>query len=78
MRHSLAWSYDLLSPTEQRLFRRLAVFAGGCTAEAAEAVCATPGSFGPRDLEWLNGLEALVDHSVVQRLEEGDSVRRPV
>ena len=40
LRHTLDWSYGLLGPAEQVLFRRLAVFAGGCTVEAAEAVCA--------------------------------------
>jgi predicted ATPase/transcriptional regulator with XRE-family HTH domain len=40
LHQTLAWSYDLLGPAEQALFRRLAVFAGGWTLEAAEAVCA--------------------------------------
>ncbi|HEX9373689.1 MAG TPA: tetratricopeptide repeat protein, partial [Roseiflexaceae bacterium] len=39
MRATIAWSYDLLNPVEQVLFHRLAVFVGGWTAEAAEAVC---------------------------------------
>ena len=39
LRATIAWSYDLLQPEEQQLFRRLAVFAGGCTAVSAEAVC---------------------------------------
>ena len=38
MRDAVAWSYDLLLPEEQALFRRLAVFVGGCSVEAAEAI----------------------------------------
>jgi predicted ATPase len=39
LRHTLKWSYDLLAADDQRLFRRVSVFAGGCTLEAIEAVC---------------------------------------
>src|SRR5713226_5904860 len=39
LRNTLAWSYDLLTAQEKRLFRWLSVFVGGCTLEAAEAVC---------------------------------------
>src|SRR5258708_7952192 len=39
LRGTIAWSYDLLKEAEKTLFRRLAVFIGGCTLEAAEAVC---------------------------------------
>src|SRR5262249_35029294 len=40
LRSTIAWSYDLLDAEEQRLFRRLSAFVGGCTLEAAEALCA--------------------------------------
>ena len=40
LRAAIDWSYELLSEPEQQLLARLAVFAGGCTLEAAEAVCA--------------------------------------
>ena len=66
MRQTIAWSYDLLAPEEQRLFRRLAVFVGGFTLEAAEAVCAAPAGAAPLGVDVWEGLAALVDHSLVQ------------
>src|SRR5215213_8404216 len=63
MRDTLAWSYDLLSPEEQTLFRRLAVFAGGFTLDAAEAVAA-PGEGFPA----LDGVLALVEQSLMRQM----------
>jgi predicted ATPase/class 3 adenylate cyclase len=58
LRATIEWSYDLLAPDEQRLFSRLAVFAGGCTLEAAEEVC-------DADIDTLGSLieKNLVRHS---------------
>jgi predicted ATPase len=61
MRETVAWSYDLLEAPERALFRRLAVFAGGWTLEAAEAVTNLQG-----DLDVLDGLTALVNGSLVR------------
>ena len=66
MRDAIAWSYGLLDPPEQRLFRWLAVFAGGCTVAAAEEVCAGTGDDPPV----LAGLAALVDKSLLRRQDE--------
>jgi predicted ATPase/transcriptional regulator with XRE-family HTH domain len=63
MRDAIAWSYDLLSPDEQALFRRLAVFAGGFTLASAEAVAAAEGR-----LAVLDGLVALVEQSLVRQM----------
>jgi predicted ATPase len=63
MRDAIAWSYDLLSPDEQRLFRRLAVFAGGFTLEAAGAIAALQGDAG---IDTFDGIAALVDKSLVR------------
>jgi predicted ATPase/class 3 adenylate cyclase len=75
MRNTLAWSYGLLAPEEQRLFRRLAVVVGGCTLEAAEAVCVAPEGAEPLVLDLLDGLSTLVDHSLVQQREVGGEPR---
>ena len=63
MRDAIAWSHDLLTPEEQALFRRLSVFAGGCTLEAAEAVAAAAGEHG---IGVLDGLGSLVDKSLLR------------
>jgi predicted ATPase/DNA-binding SARP family transcriptional activator/tRNA A-37 threonylcarbamoyl transferase component Bud32 len=63
MRQAIAWSYALLTPDEQRLFVRMAIFAGGCTLAAAEAVCADASS----SLNVLDGIGALVDASALVR-----------
>ncbi|HEX9039199.1 MAG TPA: adenylate/guanylate cyclase domain-containing protein [Ktedonobacterales bacterium] len=70
MRDTIAWSYNLLSPEEQRLFRRLAVFVDGWTLTAAEAVCAAPEGSEPLGLDTLEGLSHLVDQSLARRLDE--------
>jgi predicted ATPase/transcriptional regulator with XRE-family HTH domain len=62
MRNTIDWSYALLQPEEQRLFRRLGVFAGGFTLEAAEAVA------GEEPLTILTLISALVDKSLVRPL----------
>jgi len=73
LRATLTWSYNLLDAADQRLFRRLAVFAGSWTLEAAEAVCAT---IDLEANEVLDRLQALVDHSLVRRLDQaGDEAR---
>jgi predicted ATPase/class 3 adenylate cyclase len=72
LRAAIDWSYRLLTGDEQTLFRRLAVFAGGCTLDAAEAVCAPAG--GAADAV-LDGIAALVDKSLLRRLEAAGEAR---
>jgi predicted ATPase/DNA-binding CsgD family transcriptional regulator len=71
MRDAIAWSYDLLDPAEQALFRRLSVFNGGFTLESAEAVAsdadARDGSPGT-GLAVLDGVESLVDKSLLRQI----------
>jgi predicted ATPase/transcriptional regulator with XRE-family HTH domain len=73
LRNTLAWSYELLDPPGQKLFRRLAVFVGGWTLEAAEAVCA--GTDLPAEAV-LDRLHLLVESSLVQVLDNGGGERR--
>jgi predicted ATPase/transcriptional regulator with XRE-family HTH domain len=63
LRRAIAWSYELLDERERTVFRRLAVFAGGCTLEAAETVCAaTDGD----PVEVMDAVSSLVDKSLLQ------------
>jgi tetratricopeptide (TPR) repeat protein len=73
LRQAIKWSYDLLTPPEQKLFRRLSVFAGGCTLEAAEAVCDAGEDLG---VDVLDGVASLVDNSLLaQRVSEDGEPR---
>jgi predicted ATPase/DNA-binding CsgD family transcriptional regulator/Tfp pilus assembly protein PilF len=77
LRNTLAWSYELLTEEEQRLFRRLAVFVGGCTLEALEAICDALGN-APADLggSVLECVASLIDKSLVQQIaHEGEPSR---
>jgi len=80
LRNTIEWSYNLLDPAAQTLFARLAVFAGGCTLEAAESVCgelpallALEGSPTPtaqaERLRVDSLLGTLIDHSLVRHAD---------
>ena len=73
LRNTIDWSHDLLNEVEQKLFRRLAVFVGGCTLEAAEAVCNTRRDLG---IDPFDGLSSLVDKNLIQRSERAESEPR--
>jgi predicted ATPase/DNA-binding CsgD family transcriptional regulator len=67
LRNMLAWSYDLLDDEEQRLFRRLSVFAGGCTLEAVEGLSTTLGEM-PDSV--LDRVASLLDKSLLRQMEQ--------
>lgn len=67
LRNTLKWSYDLLSASEQRLFRRIAVFVGGWTLEAVEAVCYYDVEKG--QISALDEVASLLDKSLLILLE---------
>jgi predicted ATPase/transcriptional regulator with XRE-family HTH domain len=72
MRALLDWSYDLLTPREQRLFERLSVFADGCDLEEAGAVCSDAGD---EEFAVLEVLMSLVDKSLVVTESRGRDLR---
>jgi non-specific serine/threonine protein kinase len=63
MRDAIGWSYDLLPPAEQALFRRLSVFVGGCTLASAETVAALSDE---AVIEVFEGISSLVDKSLLR------------
>jgi predicted ATPase/tRNA A-37 threonylcarbamoyl transferase component Bud32 len=73
LRGTVDWSYGLLNDAEQTLFRRLSVFAGGCTLEAVEAVCDTRGDLG---VDAFDGMASMVDKSLAQHLEQEQAESR--
>jgi predicted ATPase len=72
LRDTIAWSYELLEERERTLFRRLSVFVGGWTIEAAEEVCAEAGE---TEIDVVEGLASLVEQSLVRQGGQ-DSVPR--
>ena len=70
LRNTIQWGYQLLNPGEQMVFQQLSVFLGGCTIEAAEAVCALPKS------ALLTQLGSLLDKSLLQQVDVVPEERR--
>jgi predicted ATPase len=64
LHNAITWSYNLLDPVRQRLFRRLAVFVSGWTFEAAEVVCNADGAI---DGDMFDHMVMLVDNSLIKR-----------
>jgi predicted ATPase/class 3 adenylate cyclase len=72
-RQAIAWSYDLLTPDEQLLFRRLAVFVGGCAPAAADAVVGE-GRLDSR-LDVVDTMASLVEKSLLRQEERAGELR---
>jgi predicted ATPase/class 3 adenylate cyclase/DNA-binding CsgD family transcriptional regulator len=73
LRSTIKWSYDLLTAHEQRLFRLLSVFVGGCTLDAAESVSAALGGAPPPVMDRVASL--LDKNLLLQRAQEGAEPR---
>ena len=69
LRGAIAWSYDLLLPEEQQLFRHLAVFVDGWSWQAAEELCMAAGGLAGDILE---GMASLVDKSLLRQEEQAE------
>ncbi len=73
LRNTLRWNDDLLSPDEQTLFRRLAVFAGGCSLQAIEAIST---ALGGMTIPVLDGVTSLIDKSLLRQPAHGEDEPR--
>lgn len=73
LHNTIDWSHELLSKTEQALFRRLGAFVGGCTLEAAESIC-IDAETTRSDIQ--HGLSALLDKSLLQQAEGAEGENR--
>jgi predicted ATPase len=73
LRAAMDWSYDLLNVAEQKLFRRMSVFVGGCNLEGVEAVCDTKGDL---ELDLLDGMASMVDKSLARQVEQANGESR--
>jgi predicted ATPase len=69
LRDTIAWSYDLLTPEEQALFRRLGVFAGSFGLEATDAIA---NGDPPVSIDALDGIESLLDGNLLVHREHHD------
>jgi Predicted ATPase len=74
LQKTLDWSYDLLDPAQQRVFRRLSVFLGSWTPHAALAITMGELPTGTLD-DALEQIEALIDHSLVKRMVQAEDVQ---
>lgn len=73
LRKTIQWSYDLLTAHEQRLFRRLSVFVGGCTWQAVEAVAADVADETTSVLDTVTSL--IAKNLLQQTAQEGEDIR---
>jgi len=73
LRSTIKWSYDLLNAEEQRLFRRLAIFVGSCSIEAAESVSnSISRAMGEEAMNVLDACISLLDKHLLQQQEQPD------
>jgi predicted ATPase/DNA-binding CsgD family transcriptional regulator len=73
LQQTIKWSYDLLDDQEQALFRHLSIFVGGCTLEAAEAVCQ---ALGEAERDMLDLVSSLLDKSLLHQVAGGQDAPR--